>query len=110
MTDPRFLHDPFGRVSPAANDADAGDAAARSDAERAERVALIDEVTAALLDERQPDRGAALFFAGAVRTWLECGGDLEKDYLRVRGPRGSQNTPRKLFRQLRGDDDDASSR
>lgn len=83
--------DPFLRVAPAAQ------------LDRRERVRYVQEVAAALLDGRQPDRAAALFVASALGAWLAEGrrlGDLEKHYLRTCGDAGSHTTAQAIAAEL----------
>lgn len=51
--------------------------------DRRHRVKLIDEAATALLEGRMPSVEARVFLAGALRSWLEFGGNLQRDYLRV---------------------------
>lgn len=69
---------------------------------REDRVRMLAEVSRAMLDGKTPSRAAALFVGGAIRAWLERGGDLE-NYLRIRR-RGSHVTPQRLLARLIGDD------
>src|SRR5262245_10889793 len=71
--------------------------------ERADRIRLLGEAAQALLEGRMPDRPAALFLGGAIESWLREGGDLERAYFRVRGPRGSRRTPSAIWRAHRDD-------
>lgn len=70
------------------------------DFDRNRRVALIGQVALDLLDGRLPDQEARLFVAGALRAWLELGGQLERDFFKVTKPQ-SHATPRALWRQQR---------
>jgi hypothetical protein len=45
-----------------------------------------------------PEPSARLFVAGALGAWLANGGDLERDYFRVKAPKGSHFTPARLIR------------
>lgn len=86
MTD--HLHDPFGRSQMPAGFT------------RADRVRLIAEAAAALLDGRLPEPAARLFVAGALDAWLREGGRigaLERDYFRVAAPARSTHTPARLY-------------
>jgi len=67
--------------------------------DREERVKLIGAAAQALLAGRLPDDAARLFLAGALSAWLERGGDLERDFFRVR-QRGSHHTPAVLWRLI----------
>lgn len=71
--------------------------------ERADRVRLLGEVAEALLAGRMPDAAARVFVGSAISAWLQSGGDLERDFLRVR-QRGSHLTPAKLWQSLIGDE------
>lgn len=42
-----------------------------------------------------------MFLASAVSAWLEKGGNLERDYLRMKGKAGSHTTPAAIARTLR---------
>lgn len=81
-------------------------AGARAPAElpREDRVRLLGEAAQALLEGRMPSDKARLFLGGALVAWLARGGDLERDYLRVR-QRGSHRTPSKLWAALIADED-----
>lgn len=85
------LADAWGQRAPAALD-------------RAYRVRLLGEFAQALLDGREPPREHVLFVCGALSAWLDRGGDLEAEYLRVR-QRGSHRTPAVIWRSLIGDED-----
>jgi hypothetical protein len=64
------------------------------------RVGLIAECATALLDGRMPSREAAMFLAGGVLSWLQCGGRigaLERDYWRVAAPERSTATPARVY-------------
>jgi hypothetical protein len=73
-------------------------------ATREDRVRLLGEFAAAVLAGRQPDRASAVFVAGALHAWLERGGSLERDFLRVR-ERGSHRTPAAIWREALIDDE-----
>jgi hypothetical protein len=57
--------------------------------DRRGRVALLLEVMDELLGGPQASHDAHLFVGGAISAWLERGGSLERDHLRVIGRRGS---------------------
>jgi hypothetical protein len=77
---------------------------------REDRVRLLGEFAEAVLAGREPDRAAAIFLAGALRAWLERGGSLEGDYLRVH-QRGSHRTPSAIWREfLIGDERQGANR
>ncbi|MBX3664975.1 MAG: hypothetical protein KF834_04760 [Burkholderiales bacterium] len=59
-------------------------------------MALIAEVAHALLAVRSP---AALFVGGALRGWLESGGDLARDYFQVTQPK-SHWTASAIYRAM----------
>lgn len=63
------------------------------------RVALIAEAAQALSDSRTP---AGAFVGGALMQWLEEGGDLARDFLRVVIPK-SHRTAAAIWREIRGD-------
>jgi hypothetical protein len=73
-------------------------------ATREDRVRLLGEFAASVLAGREPDRTAAVFVAGAVHAWLDRGGNLERDYLRVH-ERGSHRTPSAIWRERLIDDE-----
>jgi hypothetical protein len=60
------------------------------------RIALIGEVGKALLDGRSPSREACMFVGGALLGWLEQGGDLARDFLKVVKAK-SHNTPARIW-------------
>ena len=74
--------------------------------DRVERVRLLQEAADALLEGSPVPRDAALFLGGGIAAWLAEGGSLDRDYLRVRAPQGSHDTPKQLAVQLRDDDDE----
>lgn len=82
-------HDPFGRTARLPLD------------DRERRVALIGRAAQALLAGEMPDVEARLFLGGALTGWLEGGGSLERDYLRVVKPK-SHVTPRAIWKRMRG--------
>jgi hypothetical protein len=63
------------------------------------RVRLLGEAFEALLDGRTPSREAALFLGGAGMAWLQTGGDLARDYLKVVKPK-SHRTPTAIWREV----------
>jgi hypothetical protein len=67
--------------------------------DREGRVALLGEAAQALLDGRMPDDEARLFLAGALTAWLQRGGSLERDFLRVVKAK-SHRTPSAIWRDL----------
>lgn len=68
--------------------------------DRQGRVALIAEAARALLDDKMPSLEAAQFLGGALLAWLERGGSLERDYLKVAAKAGSHHTPAALWQAL----------
>jgi hypothetical protein len=64
------------------------------------RIRLLLAATAALRDGRRVPRDAACFLATALCNWLEEGGSLERDHLRVSAKAGSHVTPRRIALQL----------
>lgn len=64
------------------------------------RIKLIGHVAIALMSGKPPERAAALFVAGALQSWLENGGSLERDYLRVTAKSGSHHTPAAVWQTL----------
>lgn len=64
------------------------------------RIRMLGELAHALLAGDQPDRSAALFLGGALIAWLEHGGSLERDYLRVSARAGSHQTAASIWRGL----------
>ncbi len=71
-----------------------------ADADRRERVRRLLEVARALVEGREPDRAAALFVGAALEAYLRRGGKLERDYLRITPPRGSNLTAQEVARRL----------
>jgi hypothetical protein len=63
---------------------------------RVHRVALLREFANAMLAGQLPSREAQLFIGSAVQAYLTQGGDLERDFLRVKAPQGSHLTPQAL--------------
>lgn len=68
---------------------------------REDRVRLAAEVFNALVEGRMPSRAAALFLGGGGLAWLERGGDLVRDYLKLAGRPGSHRTPSMIFQRTR---------
>lgn len=77
-------HDPFNRSR------------LPGDFSREGKVRLLGEAFRALMDGRLPSREAALFLGSAGMAWLEGGGSLERDFLRVVKPK-SRHTPAYLW-------------
>lgn len=61
------------------------------------------EVGDALIEGKMPRREAALFVGGAIEAFLREGGSLslDRDFLRVRGVRGSHTTAAVLSKKER---------
>lgn len=64
------------------------------------RVRLLAEAFQALLDGKLPTRQAGVYLGGAGLAWLEQGGNLERDFLKVTKPK-SHMTPARLWEQQR---------
>lgn len=64
--------------------------------DRRERVLMVGRAARALMAGEIPDDEARLFVASALAQWLESGGSLEADYLRVHR-RGSHLTPARIW-------------
>jgi hypothetical protein len=75
------------------------DAESEADFNRPHRVKLLGEAAQALLRGELPAVEARLFLGGALASWLERGGKLEKDYLRVVKPK-SHVTPAVVWKQI----------
>jgi hypothetical protein len=73
--------------------------------DRAGRVRLIGEAAQALLAGRVPSLEASMFLGGALAAWLETGGDLARDYLRVVKAK-SHHTPAYIWNQLQAHQDE----
>lgn len=67
---------------------------------REDRVRMLGEFAEAVLEGREPERAAALFVAGGLRSWLREGGNLTRDYWRTAGPQGCTVTEAVLLRRL----------
>jgi|SRR5450759_3835883 len=72
---------------------------------RSERLALFHAACAALAEGKTPPAPAAIFLGTAGLAWLQGGGSLEADHLRLTAPRGSHVTPTTLWHRLIGDED-----
>ena len=73
--------------------------------DRAGRIQLIGEAAQALLAGRLPERDAALFLAGALLSWLETGGSLEREFLKVVKPK-SHHTPAAIWQEIQAHPDE----
>ena len=65
---------------------------------REDRIRLLAEFRSAVLEGRPPPAEAAMFLASALDGYLQHGGDLARDFLRITPPRGSHRTPRAIAR------------
>ena len=84
---PLLPHDPFNRCTRLPTDLD-----------RHQRVKLVRDAARVLM--QRTDDPACLFVGGALSAWLERGGDLCGDYLRVTGRRGSHSTPSAIAHEI----------
>lgn len=66
------------------------------------RVLVLGRLAEALLDGRMPDRESATFLGAALLAWLEQGGQLTRDYLKIDAPQGSRITPDIIWRSSHG--------
>lgn len=82
--------DPFGR------------ARLPHDFSREDRVRLLGEAARDLLAGESPEPAALVFLAGGLTAWLDRGGDLLRDYWKVKAPPGSHRTPSQLWASSRG--------
>lgn len=89
-----MLHDPFGRSR------------LPVDYSRSGRVKLLGEAFRDLLEGRMPSDEARTFLAAGGLAWLEQGGDLLKDFWKIRGAQGSTHTPSVIWSSI---DDSCSS-
>jgi hypothetical protein len=64
---------------------------------------LLDEAAKALLKNELPSREVRLFLGGALQKWLQHGGSLERDHLKVVKAK-SHNTPQAIWRTLHQDE------
>lgn len=83
-----------------------GGARAPAGLDREGRVRLVGEAALLLLDSGTV---AGLFCGGALLAWLENGGDLARDYLRVVKAK-SHRTPARIWRELRAHQDEGATR
>jgi len=63
------------------------------------RVCLLAEAAEALMSDRLPSMESRIFLAGALSSWLQQGGDLSRDYLRVIRPK-SKRTASRIFQEI----------
>ncbi len=89
-------HDPFDRVSLPAGFTREG------------RVALLAEAVEDLLAGKLPRLPARLFLAGGMASWFSDGGDLLRDYWRIKGEQGSTRTASMIWQGLREERQDES--
>ncbi len=75
--------------------------------DRDQRLALFVACAWALQEGRPVGEIAGRYMGQAFLRWLEVGGDLERDHLKIAAPRGSKLTPQRLYR-LAGAGIDAS--
>ncbi len=68
---------------------------------QAHRVVLLAQAAGALSIGAPVPTEAASFLGQALIDWLERGGDLTRDHLRVAAVRGSHRTPHVIARALR---------
>lgn len=73
--------------------------------DRQGRVELIGEAAQALRDGRLPGREAALFVGGALLSWLENAGSLERDFFKVTKAK-SHHTPAAIWQQINAHPDE----
>lgn len=67
---------------------------------RADRVALLGEAVEALLAGELPSPAARLFLAGGLSSWFRDGGDLLRDFWRIKGEQGSTATAPRIWQRL----------
>ena len=87
------MNDPFGRLT-----------RLPGDFSREGRVALLGEAFEALMRGEMPTPEARMFLASAGMAWLQRGGSLERDFLRVVKPK-SHVTAARIWRKLKDDGD-----
>lgn len=63
---------------------------------------MLAQVAQALLRGEVPSLEARMHVGGALAGWLQNGGDLVRDYLRVKGPQGSRTTATVIWHALQG--------
>jgi hypothetical protein len=85
------VHDPFSRV-----------VRLPGDFTREGRVALVGDAAGRLLRHEALTLEQSVFLGSALAGFLENGGNLERDYLRVSAPRGSHRRPEVVWRELDG--------
>lgn len=83
-------HDPFNRSQ------------LPTEYDRPGRVRLLRAFALTLLEGKRPNREASLYVGGAIAAWLEQGGDLVGDYLKVSAPPGSHQTPQAIHAESMG--------
>ena len=63
------------------------------------RVCLLAAAAEALLKDELPGKEARLFLGGALNAWLQNGGDLSRDFLKVVRPK-SHRTASRIFQEI----------
>jgi hypothetical protein len=96
------IHDPFGRVPDTLREPTREEL----EAERLRRVALLDEYVQAKRERRAPSVEAEAFVVAGIEAMLLHGGDVSRDYWRVKPRRGSKRTAAKLAKEIRRHRDD----
>lgn len=66
------------------------------------RVLLLSSAAEALLEGAMPTREAATFLGAALLAYLEQGGHLTREYLKIDAPQGSHHTADVIWRSARG--------
>lgn len=84
------MNDPFGRSR------------LPGDFSREGRVKLLAGAFEALMRGEMPSPEARMFLASAGMAWLQRGGSLERDFLRVTKPK-SHHTPAHIWRHLQSE-------
>ena len=70
---------------------------------------MVAEVAEALQAGRLPASAEArMFVASAILSYLQSGGSLERDHLRISAPRGSHAIPKRVYAASVIEDDDAA--
>jgi hypothetical protein len=70
---------------------------------REDRIRLLLAAAVAMRDGGQVPRDAARFLSRALSDWLDNGGSLERDHLRVSAVAGSHATPRVIALRLQAE-------
>jgi len=90
MGDKDRFADPFGLAKPRAP--------ADRELTRLERLELFEAACSALAKGEMPPAVSAKFLGTAGLAWLQDGGSLERDHLKLSAPRGSHYTAAELWR------------